>query len=723
MAEQTCPVVSHDALDALFRPRSIAIVGASGRADNPFGRPLRLLHERGFEGSIYPVNPRYSEIADIQCFPSLEVIPGPVDLVLSMVSAADTIAVIRSAGAVGAKAVIVFASGFAETGERGRELQDELVAEARRSGVVLLGPNCQGAIFRSSNLFATFTAAVHDVLPEPGGIAYLGQSGAVGGSVLDLSREMGIGLAAWVSTGNQAMVDLVDLGLHLIEDDEISVLMMYMEAPVDGELYSRLAARARELGKAMVVLRSGRSTAGRRAVESHTGAMVGPEVEFDLVSRREGVVAVEDVNELLSVSHALGATRRARGKKVAVITTSGGAGSLAADHLEGRGLEVAPLPPDTQEALREVVPAFGSVVNPVDVTAQLFSKGGSAFQDVCMRVAADDEVDIVFVVLTMLVGEPAQEVARGLSDEARDAAKPLIVVWLAGDDQTSDGRSVYRQAGIPVFRSVGDGAQAAAALVEVVRDADKPAPDPQVSESDVGWVDVAGLRAAVTSRLVLEAESGPVLDAIGVRRPKSALVHSRAEAESEAKAFAGQLALKAQGPDLLHKTELGGVRLNVEADQVGPVYDDLASLDGTQVDGVLIQEMVEKGHELLIGVTASDHGYPPMLTLGFGGINTEIYGDVVSRLLPVDAANALEMLQELRGWPLLVGYRGSEPCDLAAVADIVARISTAVLALEGQVLELEINPLVVHQKGNGATAVDFMLKMAEGTEGDSHGKH
>lgn len=501
------PVSDRPGLDRLFHPKSVAIVGASGRVDNPFARPLHYLRRYGFAGDVFPVNPNYEELAGLPCYPSLDEVPAPVDLVLSMVPAANTIDLVRECGRLGVGAIVVFASGFAESGEEGRARQDELAAVAAQCGVRVIGPNCQGLVYVPNNLVATFTAAAGPGLPVASGIAYVGQSGAVGGSILDLARETGMGLSAWVSTGNQADTDLVEVGAHLIEDPEIQVLMLYLESVTDGAAYERLARRARRLGKHLVVLRSGRSTSGRRAVASHTGAMLPPDIGFDLVSVQEGAVIVDDVDELLRIAFALRAVPLPQGKRVAIVTTSGGAGSLAADQLEGRGMVIGELSEPTQRELASLIPDFGATANPVDVTAQLFSRGEHAFRDVCLAVGRDRDVDTIVILLTMVVGDAGTRLATDIAELADMLGKPVLVTWLAGEQQTVEGRRVYRDHGLPVYASVGDAAHTAAALARRARAGDgSGAPR---GDHGAQLIDVDRLAAAITGPLRPSWRSAP----------------------------------------------------------------------------------------------------------------------------------------------------------------------------------------------------------------------
>ncbi|MFC5137544.1 acetate--CoA ligase family protein [Actinomycetospora rhizophila] len=651
----------------VLAPRSVALIGATGRADNPMARPLRWLTERGFAGRVHPVNPKYAELGGVPCVSSLAEVPGGVDLALALVPAERAAAAVTEAGAAGAAAVVVFASGFAEVGDEGRARQEELVAAARASGTRVLGPNCQGLYDARSRLFATFTGAGERPLTGSSGIAYVGQSGAIGGSVLDVAAERGLDLSAWVSTGNEADVSLTEIGRHLVADPEITVLTVYAESLPDPDDYAALAAEARAHGTALVVLRSGRSEPGRRAAVSHTGAMLGDDTAFRLVSRRYGVVLVDDVEELLAAATMLRGRRGPAGRAVGLVTSSGGAGILAADRASDAGLAVPELTTQTQEKLARIVPPFGAVANPVDVTAQLFNTGGGGFGEVCGIVRADAEVDAVLVLLTMLVGETAMALARDLAATVAEQgpdAPPVAVVWMAGEDGTAPARALLREAGIPVFSSIALAVRVLDA-VAAPPGADPAPVEPAAPVSGDGWA---------------------LLDALGVRRPRSVLATDPA---ADVDALGGVAVLKAAG--LAHKTETGGVRLGVRSEDAAAVHAELSGLPG--VTGVLVQEQVPAGVELLVAVDGGRDGWPPVLTVGHGGTATEVHRDVVHALAPVTPDTARAMLRELRCWPLLAGHRGAPGVDLDAAVDAIVRLSRA-SAVPG-LGELEVNPLVL----------------------------
>ncbi|SDX75029.1 Acyl-CoA synthetase (NDP forming) [Modestobacter sp. DSM 44400] len=696
-------------LQALLRPRGIALLGISGRSDNLMARPLRYLVEHGYSGAIYPINPKYDELVGQKCYPTLAHVPGPVDLVLVLVAAEAVEDAIRQAAAAGATAAVVYASGFAEVGPEGVALQQRLAAVARETGVRVLGPNCQGFLYAPTGVVATFTAAADRPLASDSGVAYVGQSGAVGGSVLDLATDMGLGLAAWASTGNQADLGLVEVSRALLEDPAVRVLMLYVEAAGDGKAYAALARQARTAGKHLVVLRSGRSSAGRRAVASHTGSMLGDDVAFVLTSREHGVVLVDDIDELLSVAAVLATGKRSEGRRVVVVTTSGGAGSLAADLCEDLGLELPELSAETQDRLRPLIPAFGALTNPVDVTAQLFNRGAHAFGDVCRIVADDPSVDAVAVFVTMVVGEAGARLAEDLVVTAGKLATPLLVGWIAGQELTTAGRAAFREAAIPVFGSVGD----------LVRCAARLAPPPYRGAAPV-LSPAPGLPAeAVRAQLAAPVVDGPaLLRAIGVAQPASTLVTTPEAARAAVAALPGPGVLKLSAGELAHKSDVGGVRVGVATDEAAQVFTEL--LDAAtrhrvpDVAGVLVQELIPPGIELIIGATAGQDGFPPVVTVGLGGVTTELYRDIASGLAPVSPEQAWTMLRSLRAWPLLAGFRGAPPADVPAAVDAVVRLSEAVVAAGNRLTELEVNPLIVAARGGGATAVDVLVGVGTG---------
>ncbi|MFE5402987.1 acetate--CoA ligase family protein [Streptomyces sp. NPDC056580] len=690
----------------LLHPRSVAIVGASARPGSISTQTLANLRDFGYAGRVLPVNAKYTELDGLPCYPSLDAAPGPVDLALILVPAAAVPGAIDDCVRAGVGTAVVFSSGFGELGREGLVVQERLAGAARAGGVRLLGPNCQGLIYRPSSLVATFSEAAQAGLGESSGIAYVGQSGAIGGSFLGLARERGIGLTAWASSGNQADLGVADLAAGFLEEDEVRVVAMYLEAIPPGAQWQQLTARARKLGKDLVVLRSGRSAAGRRAAASHTGAMIGPDTAFELVSADNGVIGVTDIDQLLDTVVELAARKPVRGPAVTVVTSSGGAGGIAADWLEEAGLRTGELAADTRRELERFIPAYGSTSNPVDVTAQLFSQDDGSVFHVCRTILDDPGTDVLIVIMTNVTGARAARVARHLVAAAEGTPKPLGVVWLADGNQIAEATKILRDHHVPLHDSIGRKAHVLARLyrANAVRPSVRPEPAVDATEVFVG------------SGVVTEAAGAALLDALGVPRPEGVLVTSAEEAAEAAVRLGGRVVLKVQSPDITHKSDVGGVRVGVPAAEAAAAYKDTvdavrAARPDAMLDGILVQRLVPPGIELLVGVEGAADGYPPVVTIGFGGVTADIYQDVVTGLAPLSEPDVRELLTRLRGAPLLLGYRGRPGADVDAVATAVAALSRFAAGLGDRLAELEINPLIAHP--NGVSAADLVLRFTE----------
>jgi acyl-CoA synthetase (NDP forming) len=705
LSESTGPV---DRLDSLLAPRSIAIVGATGKPGSPFGRPLEFLLSH-FDGEVHPVNPKYEEIRGARCYPSLTAIERPVDLAMILVPAGGVEPVVEECCRLGVGTAIIYSSGFAELGPTGRRRQERLVEIARGSNLRLLGPNCQGVIYASRGLVATWTSGVAGGLSEPSGLAYVGQSGAVGGAVLQMARDQGTGLSAWVSVGNEADLTLCEVASALVERDDISVIAAYVESLVDGEQYVRLAARCAELDKGLVLLRAGITEIGRKAAISHTGAMLSADETFDAVARQYGAEVVMDLDQLLDVSAARLRFGRGVGRRVAVLTSSGGAGSLAADHLTLAGLDVPELRPEVQRELRNRIPAFGAVANPVDVTAQLFFGDDPGFIDVGRLLAHQDDIDQLVVVLTVIVGDQATAIVRRLVALAQEAGKPLHFCWLVGEQDTEEARRLLREAGVGSYSAFARLATVARAITRMPRIRRSAVPD----RAD-------GHFQHSEDRMVGEWRAGALLDAAGVPRPRSRLVHSPDEAAAAVTHVGGRAVCKVQSPEILHKSDVGGVVLDVTAARARDVVAELLSAHtGRAVDGVLIQEQIRDGLELIVGIVRQRPDLPPLLSVGLGGIVTEVLGDVASEALPCDHDDIEHMLSSLKAGPLLHGFRNRTGYDVPAAVDAIFRIAQASELLGERLEEFEVNPLIVLPAGRGAVAADVLIRLTQVADSSS----
>ena len=501
-------------LDALFEPASIAVVGLSRDAASYSRRLLGFLQRLEYPGSLFGVNPSLTEVDGVACFPTLEDVGQRVDLVLIFTPAARVINVMADAANIGARAAIVFSSGFAEAGAEGRDLQLAIGRIGARAGMRVLGPNCQGLVHVPLRTVASFSNAAAGLDPSRvGSVAYVGQSGAVGGAMFDLLRERGLTPAVWVSTGNQVDVDVTEVASYLLHDPAVETILVYVEQTPDGVEWDALGRAAHEAGKQIVALHAGATEAGRRAAASHTGALVGERRSFELTSEANGVVLVDDLEPMIDVALARRGGAHRSGRRLAIISTSGGAGSLAADWCERSGLEVGKLSQATRQAVDQLLPAFASSVNPIDVTGGFMMDGAAGMGELCAVVSQDRDVDHTLLVLTNTVGAVALQVARSVVSARERMGSPLSIVYLAAADRTGDARRIMTDAGIPVFRGV---AAALRAIATLALPAEGPEGAPSASTPD----DAAHLT------VLTEAEGGALLEEVGVACPASILVTS-----------------------------------------------------------------------------------------------------------------------------------------------------------------------------------------------------
>jgi acyl-CoA synthetase (NDP forming) len=666
-------------LSLLWSADSIAVVGASGRPGALGRLPIEFLQRYGYSGRILPVNPRGGEILGLPVHRTVASTPGPVDLALLMVGADKVAAALDDCAEAGVPVVIVGSSGFAEAGERGAAAQAGIAARARVAGIRLLGPNCIGAANFHTGLVASFSPmfAGADTRVVPGRLGFVSQSGALGYGMVSLAFERGLGLGWAVTTGNEADVTALEAMLALAGEPECIALLGYLESLTDVRRLRALAAT----GKPVALLKAGRTEAGARAAASHTGALATEDRVVDATLRQLGIVRVSDVDELLDVGDAFESSRRPAGPRIAVVTTSGGSGILAADEVAACGLVLGRLAYATREALRGIVPEYGTVENPVDVTASVMRD--PTLVERALRVVADDaEVDLLVVCFCVLTGDDAATVVAALGRVAEATGKPVLAARTGADHLAPGAARALRAAGVPTYPTPARAVRAAAALWQVSRTRHRPAqPVEALAETPAGPSDA-------TEAPVSEAELKGLLADAGIAVPRGTVVTSPEAATEAVHEFGGLAVMKAQG--LLHKTEEGGVVLAVTPPAAPETYVQLADLTPDRA-GVLVEEQIPAGVELLVGIAPSPLG--PVLTLGAGGVLTEVLDDVAVRLLPVDEYDVRDMLSEIRVSRLLAGHRGTPSADLTALTALVCRLQD-VVADWPYGFALDLNPVV-----------------------------
>lgn len=706
-------------LEQLFRPRSIAIVGASEDFTKINGRPVKFLLDKQYAGTIMPVNPKYETLAGLRCYPSVAAIPNPVDLAIVAVPARSVSEAVQDCTAKGVGAVVVFSSGFGEMGEEGRRLETAVAEAARKGGVRLLGPNTLGFMNTFDRVLATFSQAGDGEAP-PGPVAFVTQSGAFGTAIVALGRQRGLAFGYFINSGNEAELGFAEILAYVVEDPKVRVVAGYIEGLKDGRQLLAVADRALELGKPLVITKVGRSSAGARAAASHTGSLAGSDRVYTGVFRQKGILRVLHEETLLDLVTGFSHCPLPPGRGLGIVTQSGGAGVLMADRAEELGLAVPELSAETQAALRRVVPAFGAVRNPVDITAQFIADPG-LLRAALELVLADPGVDAAIFYLG-LMERFAEQVVTNLREVHRTTQKPLVVAWVAAPEGAV---CALRESGICVLPSATRAIEVChglATFAEARRGRLDAPVTPAKSAAPADGRDALN-RALAAARsagrtVLTAAEAAAVLGAYGVRTARSRLAGSPADAAEALRALGGPVALKVESPTILHKTEARGVRLHVrEAGEVEEAFRAIVEgarthAPGAQLHGVLVQEMVGGGTEMVVGLH-QDPQFGPIVMVGVGGVFVEVLEDVAFGAAPLTRREAEEMVRGLRGARLLDGVRGRPPADLDALTDVMLAVSRLGVDADGAIAELDLNPLIVLPRGGGATAVDALVTLAE----------
>ncbi len=689
-------------LNALLKPRSIAIVGASANPARIGGIPVRLLTEAKFD-KLFLVNPKYPEIAGRRCYPDIEAIPETVELVLLAISMEETLPYLKRCHAAGVRAAIVFAAGFAETNKpEGVARQAELAAFAERSGMLVAGPNCMGNANYVERVLTTFGTSFPPTDPV-GSAALVTQSGNLAATLYRAVRRHGVAFSHVINTGNEASVDFADYLAFLADDPDTQVVLGYIEELRQGTKFLQAATACRQKGKLVAVYKVGASEKGAEAARSHTAALAGNAAAYDCAFQRAGVIRAADIAGLsdLAYLHAFG--NRIAGNGCAVLSVSGAGGAILADALTVNGARLPTLPPEAQAGLRARIPDFGMVTNPVDLTGNLVNANDFLLEAIKLALAPES----IDVLIAYLPGYFLDRAFDQLVRAAADSSKAIVVI----DTFALGDRERLRQAGIAYFDDFDRAARAIAAYGAWKR---RPAEIEQSASIPDG---AAWPELSVDQRTLSETEGKQILQHFGVPVITDIMVHSPSEASVAADRVGYPVVLKLVSPDVAHKTEHGLIRLNIRGAQAASAaYGELMrradALPNLRIEGVSVEPMLSGGVELLAGLTR-DPVFGWMLTVGLGGVWTELMGDVRHQLLPVDAAAAESLLRQLKGFRLLDGYRGAPKADVSAAARAISALCSAVAAGGPRLREVEINPLLVLPQTRGAVAVDALVLLTD----------
>jgi acetate---CoA ligase (ADP-forming) len=691
-------------ISALVRPSRVVVVGASDRPGSLGYSTYRNVRNNSLiPAGAVPVNPRYEAVLGDRCYPRVSDVPGePIDVAVVLVTAEQVLDVVKDCAASGVRYLVVLSSGFSESGETGRCLQREMVRLARASGLRVYGPNSPGmANIADRVLLSMSPVAGADVTSGPVGLAT--QGGGIGRALMQwMDRGLGIGL--WCSPGNEADLDIADFVNHMVDDERIRVIGAVVEGFSEGPKFLEVARRARQAGKPIVILKIGRSEYGQKTAASHTASIAGNDAVASAVFAQYGVVRVDDVDELGETlqlfSKALGVADRDV-TRTCVYSFSGGTASLAADLVGSAGLELAIFEPATSAALRARAPAFGFVDNPVDLTTKVFTDADlnrAVFELICN----DPNVGSVLFAMPADYGDSTVAVSRDAVEIARSTGTLLIPIWMS--PRRGDGYQVLHAAGMAPVDGIRRAVKALRRFAEW-RGTELPAttgtPAPVIGSDRP--------RAASERALAYE-QSKELLMSAGVRVPLESLVTSAEEAAEAAELIGGPVVMKLSAPGLIHKTEVGGVRLDIRGgEQAAVAFKEMASPRrlaplGLEADGVFVQEMVAGGLDLLVGVH-DDEVFGPVLTIGAGGVAAEIELDVAHLAIPFADEELVRALRELRLWPRLAGFRGHAGADLAVLGRVVRAVADAYLTAASSIAEIEINPLRVIADANQTSCV------------------
>jgi acyl-CoA synthetase (NDP forming) len=697
------------AVERLIRPRTVAIVGASSDPSRTAGRPLSYLLKHGYTGTIYPVNPRATSIEGVPCYSSIDALPSAPDVGMVLVGPDRVAEAVRELARIGTASAVVLAGGYAEVGEAGALRQAELKEAA--GSMRLLGPNTIGLVNVIDSMVLSPSVALELAPLTPGKVGLVSQSGGILGSVLSRAEARGIGFSRLVGTGNEVDLEVSDIVEYLLDDDATSVIALYLEGPRNVDRFRAVARRAAEVGKPIVAFKVGRSELGARSASSHTGAMAGSDRVYDALFEQYGVIRAATFSDLLDISGTLAAGRRLGGKRLAVLTSTGGAGVLVADACGAAGFEAPPPDAETVERLSAALVGEAAAPgrNPIDVT--LAGLSSDIFRSAISALLASPTYDAL-VVIVGSSGLARPELAGGpVLESLSESDKPLVVYVSPGAPSIVQ---YLNRHGVPAFDSPEGCAAALAALARV-----SMAPTPDREQALAAAVAATPPRAHLLGSLALssgrlnERESERLFARFGIRSARERAVQTPTAAAEAARALAGsdgRVVLKVLARDLAHKSEAGGVMVGVAVSEVARRAGELLATvrersPQTAIEGLLVQELIEGGVETILGFTRDPHVGPAIL-FGAGGVTAEIYQDVAIRLPPIGRSDALVMIERLRSYPLLVGYRGRPRCDVDALADAIVAFSEMARELGDRLVEAEINPLFVLPEGQGVVAAD-----------------
>ena len=697
-------------LDKIMRPRSIAVIGASTKEHTIGSDIMKRLLEYGYTGKIYPINPKDSEIHGLKAYPSVLDVADDIDMALIVINAKYVLSVIDQCHQKGVKGVVVISAGFKETGSAGAELEKQLAAKIHKYGMTLVGPNCLGVV--NTDPAVHLDACFAESLPARGDIGFVSQSGALGGGILNILKDLNLGFAQFISIGNQADVN-ADSAIEYWENvDDVRQILLYMESIADPKKFRKLATSTTKK-KPILALKAGRSAAGASAASSHTGSLAGADKAADALLKQSGVIREFTLQNLFNTAKVFSHCPIPKGDRVAIVTNSGGPGIMATDTVVECGMQMAELSEATKEKLRSFLPAAASVKNPVDMIA---SAPLDHYQQTLETVLSDDGVDMVIVIYLPFLGLKDIDVAKVVMDiKAQHPNKPIVGVFMTKNEffaKLSD-----MEVNVPFFMFAEEAVMGLNRLNQQRKWIERPITTPMRFDVDAERAAKIFSDAAAENREQLTTgESLQVLSAYGIRVCKDGEAKNADEAVALAEEIGYPVVMKLNSKKISHKTDVGGVRVGIkDAEQLRAEYADLvAKLEAKGLmegfEGVIVQEMVKSDREMVCGC-AKDPQYGPMMMFGLGGVFVEVMKDVTFRLAPLTPEDANDMITSVKAYKLLQGARGAIPAQIDKVEETLMRLSQLVEDYPS-IEELDINPLMISDKNGEPIAVDGRIKVS-----------
>jgi acyl-CoA synthetase (NDP forming) len=696
--------------EKLYHPSAIAVIGASQDLGRIGGHPIKALKKAGFKGAIYLVNPKYSTLHDLPCFPTAAAIGKPVDMAIVAVPAAGVPAAIRDCGKAGIAFAVVLTAGFRESGAEGRALEAELARAAIESGVRVVGPNCQGMLSIQHRVWAAFGSVSDETELAAGKVSCAFQSGGFGFAVVNLAESQGVGFRYTVSSGNETDVTMPEYLHGFLDDPGTEMAFAYMEGTPDARQLLEVGRKSLEVSKPVLIWKAGATEAGVKAAASHTANMTGTYDLYRACFRQSGLVPVDDVEQIVDIAKLVRQGRWPKGKRIGVLSLSGGSGVVFADRAVQEGLELPPFTERTIAEMRKVIPAFGAVDNPADTTANAVADM-SLFTRTLEIVLEDPGIDQLSLLMASVGGTVLLKAVEAVVAASKKTDKPIHLQWSGRRARSEQAAKLLEEANIPWISTPARLATAAAVLARFAEDRRRLLPRTAPSVPSIG-----SLALPAGGVTLSEAESKGVLAHFGVPVTKEVLVPTGADMAAATKGLAEPFAVKIVSRDIAHKTEAGGVKLGIGREGLAAAAAEVVDngrtyKPGAAIDGVLVSEMAS-GLEVLIGVV-NDQSFGPTVALGLGGVLTEVLKDITYRIAPFDLETARDMIGELKGAKLFDGYRGKPAADKEALAKVLVEVSRMAAALGPRLAEMDINPVFVGPAGKGVVAADALVVLKE----------